>query len=122
MPNPYRHLCLILAATLAAALGAPAARAQESVLPAAMFDGLAAQAPLAGVRDLPLDETTLASQRGRAAGMTMMVSATPMMLAGARNTVTLWDEIAPPALPAPLPMPADAPRPMQGNSLSMTRR
>lgn len=123
MPNPYRHLCLILAATLAAALGAPAAQAQESMLPAVMLDGPAAQAPLAGLRDLPLDETTLAAQRGRAAGMTMMVSATPMMLAGARNTntVTLWDEIAPPALPAPLPMPADAPRPMQGNSLSMTR-
>lgn len=120
MPNLPRHLCLTVAAALIAAASLSAAHAQ--VLPAvAAIELVAMEPPLAGARDVPLDETTLAAQRGRAAGMTMMVSASPMQLA-ARNGVTLWDELVPPALPSPLPVPADAPRPMQGNSLSLTRR
>ncbi|GAB7539765.1 hypothetical protein [Burkholderia sp. 22PA0106] len=121
MSNLPRHLCLNVAAALIAAASLPAVHAQ--VLPAvAAIEFAATELPLAGPRDVSLDETTLAAQRGRAAGMTMMVSASPMQLAAARNGVTLWDELAPPALPSPLPVPADAPRPMQGNSLSLTRR
>ncbi|MDD1787954.1 hypothetical protein [Burkholderia gladioli] len=121
MPALNRHLCLMLTAALLALASIPAAQAQVMPLAAAIGDE-AAPEMFAGLRELPLDETTLAAQRGRAAGMTMMVSASPTMLAGAGNHVTLWDELAPPALPSPLPMPADAPRPMQGNSLTLTRR
>lgn len=121
MPNLPRHLCLNVAAALVAAASLPAVHAQ--VLPAAAaLEFVATERPLAGLHEAQLDETTLAAQRGRAAGMTMMVSASPMQLAAARNGVTLWDELVPPALPSPLPIPADAPRPMQGNSLSLTRR
>ncbi|MDR3095503.1 MAG: hypothetical protein LBV73_00340 [Paraburkholderia sp.] len=69
---------------------------------------------LAGVG--ALDDQTLARQRGGAVGM-VMVAATPQLMRG--NSVTLWDEIAP---PAPLPIPVDAGQAAQGNIASYTRK
>jgi len=65
----------------------------------------------------PLDDQTLARQRGGAVGM-VMVAATPQLMRG-NNSVTLWDEIAP---PAPLPIPIDATQNAQGNVASYTRK
>jgi hypothetical protein len=64
-----------------------------------------------------LDDQTLARQRGGAVGM-VMVAATPQLMRG-NNSVTLWDEIAP---PAPLPIPVDATQNAQGNIASYTRK
>jgi hypothetical protein len=65
----------------------------------------------------PLDDQMLSRQRGGRAGM-VMVAATPELMRGG-NTVTLWDEIAP---PGPLPVPVDAERAAQGNIVSYTRK
>ncbi|WP_179402576.1 hypothetical protein [Burkholderia guangdongensis] len=67
-------------------------------------------------RYTPLDEDTLDQQRGRAPGF-VTIATTPQMANG--TSVTLWDEIAP---PAPAPVPVDAQRAMQGNSASYTRK
>ncbi|MEM5316180.1 hypothetical protein [Paraburkholderia sp. JHI869] len=64
-----------------------------------------------------LDDQTLAHQRGGAVGM-VMVAATPQLMRG-NNSVTLWDEIAP---PAPLPIPVDATQNAQGNIASYVRK
>lgn len=64
-----------------------------------------------------LDDQTLSRQRGGAVGM-VMVAATPQLMRG-NNSVTLWDEIAP---PAPLPIPVDATQSAQGNLASYTRK
>jgi hypothetical protein len=69
---------------------------------------------LAGVD--PIDDQTLARQRGGAVGM-VMVAATPQLMRG--NSVTLWDEIAP---PAPMPIPVDAGQAAQGNTASYIRK
>ncbi|WP_232071328.1 hypothetical protein [Paraburkholderia pallida] len=63
-----------------------------------------------------LDDQTLARQRGGAVGM-VMVAATPQLMRG--NSVTLWDEIAP---PSPLPIPVDAGQAAQGNIASYVRK
>lgn len=63
-----------------------------------------------------IDDQTLARQRGGAAGVVMVV-ATPQLARGI--SVTLWDEIGP---PAPLPVPVDASQAAQGNIASYTRR
>ncbi|HKT97609.1 MAG TPA: hypothetical protein VJS30_13915 [Paraburkholderia sp.] len=77
--------------------------------------GLAGNDPvLAGVG--AIDDQTLARQRGGAVGM-VMVAATPQLMRG--NSVTLWDEIAP---PAPMPIPVDAGQAAQGNIASYTRK
>lgn len=77
--------------------------------------GLAGDDPvLAGVG--AIDDQTLARQRGGAVGM-VMVAATPQLMRG--NSVTLWDEIAP---PAPLPIPVDAGQAAQGNVASYVRK
>ncbi|OJB05791.1 hypothetical protein BGV52_25130 [Burkholderia ubonensis] len=68
-------------------------------------------------RYTPLDEDALGRQRGRAPGLVAISSASQM--AGGNAAVTLWDEIAP---PAPLPIPVDAQRAMQGNNASYTRK
>jgi hypothetical protein len=65
-----------------------------------------------------LDDQTLSRQRGGAVGM-VMVAATPQLMRGNNNSVTLWDEIAP---PAPLPIPVDATQNAQGNVASYTRK
>jgi hypothetical protein len=64
-----------------------------------------------------LDDQTLSYQRGGAVGM-LMVAATPQLMRGG-NSVTLWDEIAP---PAPLPIPVDSSQAAQGNIASYTRK
>ncbi|WP_296655689.1 hypothetical protein [Paraburkholderia sp.] len=65
----------------------------------------------------PLDDQTLAHQRGGAVGM-VMVAATPQLMRGG-GSVTLWDEIAP---PAPLPIPVDNSQAAQGNIANYTRK
>jgi len=64
-----------------------------------------------------LDDQTLSRQRGGAVGM-LMVAATPQLMRGG-NSVTLWDEIAP---PAPMPIPVDSSQSAQGNVASYTRK
>jgi len=64
-----------------------------------------------------LDEDTLSQQRGRAPGFAM-VAAAPQTL-GNPASVTLWDELAP---PMPMPIPVDAQRTMQGNTVTYTRK
>lgn len=66
-----------------------------------------------------LDDTTLAAQHGRAVGTSMLVAVAATLRTGG-GAVTLWDEIAPPRPPAPLP--AGAPRPVQGSRISYLRR
>ncbi len=66
--------------------------------------------------DFTLDDQMLSRQRGGATGM-LMVATTPRLAHG--GSVTLWDEIAP---PAPLPVPVDASRPVQGNVAALTRK
>jgi hypothetical protein len=63
-----------------------------------------------------LDDQVLSGQRGGASGM-VMIAATPQMMRG--NGVTLWDEIAPPS--TPLPVPVDAARGAQGNLTTYSR-
>ncbi|MFC5428536.1 hypothetical protein ACFPTO_06920 [Paraburkholderia denitrificans] len=74
-----------------------------------------ADAPV--VAGSPLDDQTLAHQRGGAVGM-LMVAATPQLMRGG-GSVTLWDEIAP---PAPLPVPVDNSQAAQGNIANYTRK
>lgn len=64
-----------------------------------------------------LNDEVLASQRGTGLGL-MTVAASAQMLAGAAS-VTLWDEIAP---PAPVPVPVDAAHLAQSNSVSYFRK
>jgi hypothetical protein len=73
-------------------------------------------ADVVSMNDMPLDDQVLARQRGGASGLTM-VAATPELMRGA--SVTLWDEIAP---PAPLPVPVDAARAAQSNVASYLRK
>jgi hypothetical protein len=73
-------------------------------------------ADVVSMNDIPLDDQILARQRGGASGLTM-VAATPDLLRG--SSVTLWDEIAP---PAPLPVPVDAARTAQSNAASYLRK
>jgi hypothetical protein len=72
----------------------------------------------AAVNDISLDDQVLARQRGGAVGM-LMVAATPRLMQGGGNQVTLWDEIAP---PSPLPIPVDAARAAQGNVATYQRK
>ncbi|HEX7682124.1 MAG TPA: hypothetical protein VF446_01060 [Trinickia sp.] len=62
-----------------------------------------------------VDDHALAHQRGTGPGL--MTVATPI-LHGA-HSVTLWDEIAP---PAPVPVPADAAQVAQSNAVSYFRK
>ena len=72
---------------------------------------------VAGAGARALDDQTLSRQRGGAVGM-LMVAATPQLMRGG-GSVTLWDEIAP---PAPLPIPVDSSQAAQGNIASYTRK
>ncbi|MEX3932954.1 hypothetical protein AB4Y32_14315 [Paraburkholderia phymatum] len=70
----------------------------------------------ASTSSVVLDDQVLSRQRGGAAGM-VMVATTPQLVRG--NSVTLWDEIAP---PSPLPIPVDAARAAQGNVANYQRK
>jgi hypothetical protein len=72
----------------------------------------------ASMNGIALDDQVLSRQRGGALGM-VMVAATPDLVRGNGNRVTLWDEIAP---PAPLPVPVDAARAAQSNAVTYQRR
>lgn len=74
-----------------------------------------AQAPIAGAT--ALDDRVLARQRGTGPGL-MTVAASMQGLQSTRS-VTLWDEIAP---PAPVPVPADSAHPAQSNAVSYFRQ
>jgi hypothetical protein len=63
-----------------------------------------------------LDDPALDHQRGRAVGM-IMVAATPNAFRA--NSVTLWDEIAP---PVQTPQPSDAARAQTGNTVTYNRK
>jgi hypothetical protein len=81
-------------------------------------DALSIPADVATVTDLTLDDQALSQQRGGFGGM-VMVAATPQLMRGnGGNSVTLWDEIAP---PSPLPVPVDVARQAQGNLTTYQR-
>jgi len=92
--------------------GTATARRATQTAPAPLDDTLAAN------RIGPVDDQTLSRQRGGAVGM-VMVAATPQLMRGGTN-VTLWDELAPPA--APIPIPADSSQAAQGNVATYTRK
>jgi len=97
--------------------GQPAALAADSDSPVAV-NAARTSDDAAPVNDISLDDQMLSRQRGGALGM-VMVAATPRLVQGGGNQVTLWDEIAP---PSPLPVPVDAARAAQGNVTTYQRR
>ncbi|MEM5435289.1 hypothetical protein [Paraburkholderia diazotrophica] len=102
--------------TFAAATDAgtgPQAATEEESTRAQVIDEPDDGAPTSTVA---LDDQVLSRQRGGAAGM-VMVAATPQLTRD--NSVTLWDEIAP---PSPLPIPVDAARAAQGNVANYQRK
>ena len=73
------------------------------------------EAPIAGAT--ALDDRVLARQRGTGPGlMTVAASMQPLQNS---HSVTLWDEIVP---PAPLPVPADSGHAAQSNAVSYFRQ
>lgn len=97
----------------------PAAAPREAVADSqndALTWVLNTPANVVSMNDVPLDDHMLARQRGGATGFTM-IAATPDLLRG--SSVTLWDEIAP---PAPLPVPVDAGRAAQSNVANYLRK
>jgi hypothetical protein len=104
---------LAFALPAAAATPETAAADSEDDVPTRVLN---TPADVVSMNDAPLDDQVLARQRGGASGLTM-VAATPDMMRGA--SVTLWDEIAP---PAPLPVPVDAARAAQSNVASYLRK
>jgi hypothetical protein len=114
-----------LAGTTPATVASPDATVAEAT-PATDGSQLSANAlsipaDAALTNDISLDDQVLSRQRGGAVGM-LMVAATPQLMRGAGssgNSVTLWDEIAP---PSPLPIPVDAARAAQGNVASYQRK
>ncbi|MGF6481773.1 hypothetical protein [Paraburkholderia sp. JPY419] len=89
----------------------PASASLQTASPVAAGDA-------ASMNDISLDDQMLSRQRGGAVGM-LMVAATPQLMQGGGNQVTLWDEIAP---PSPLPVPVDAARAAQGNVATYQRK
>jgi hypothetical protein len=79
---------------------------------AALFAGQATEGNAAA-----LDDRALARQRGTGPGL-MTVGASMQVLKGAPS-VTLWDEITP---PAPVPVPADSAHVAQTNAVSYFRQ
>lgn len=74
-----------------------------------------AEAPIAGAT--ALDDRVLARQRGTGPGLMTVAASTQALQAG--HSVTLWDEIAP---PAPVPVPADSAHSAQSNAVSYFRQ
>ncbi len=64
-----------------------------------------------------LDDRVLANQRGT--GLGLMTVAAAAQAGGNAHSVTLWDEIAP---PAPAPIPADTAHVAQSNAVSYFRK
>ncbi|MDE1183641.1 hypothetical protein [Paraburkholderia sp.] len=84
-------------------------------------DATSVSADASSLNGFALDDQMLNRQRGGRNGM-VMVAATPQLThgMGSGNSVTLWDEIAP---PSPLPIPVDAAaRAAQGNVASYQRK
>ncbi len=106
-------LAVALQAALAA-FGAPSAAHAEG-----MPGACAASEQTLFTATCPLDDGTLARQRGGRAGA-VVVAAIPDASPGA-TSVTLWDELARPT-PAPLPMPVDTTGTAQSNTASYTRK
>jgi hypothetical protein len=105
-----------LAAAQRFVIGAASADAIAEPAPAATEDASAdTEAPIAGAT--ALDDRVLARQRGTGPGL-MTVAASTQALSGA-HSVTLWDEIAP---PAPVPVPADSAHSAQSNAVSYFRQ
>lgn len=75
----------------------------------------AAESPVSNAA--ALDDRVLARQRGTGPGL-MTVGASMQVLKGSPS-VTLWDEIAP---PAPVPVPADSAHVAQSNAVSYFRQ
>lgn len=119
MRHVLRPSLASLAIALAAAWLPVSASAEDAAPPDTPVATFAS--PLADAtwmkRYTPLDEETLGQQRGRAPGY-VTISTSAQLTTGSAS-VTLWDEIAP---PAPMPMPVDAQRAMQGNNASYTRK
>jgi len=65
----------------------------------------------------PIDDGALAHQRGTGPGL--MTVGAPMLALHGAPSVTLWDEIAP---PAPVPVPADSAHVAQSNTVSYFRQ
>jgi hypothetical protein len=108
------------AATLASVTPAAAAlpeTAADPTIGASSGQVIDTPADSVSISDAALDDQVLARQRGGATGM-VMVAATPQLMRG--SSVTLWDEIAPPATPSPVPI--DASRSAQSNVASFQRR
>lgn len=66
---------------------------------------------------MALDDRVLANQRGTGLGL-MTIAASAQTVRG-RSSVTLWDEIAP---PAPVPVPVDTSHVAQSNAVSYFRK
>ncbi|CAE6866979.1 hypothetical protein R75461_08336 [Paraburkholderia nemoris] len=81
-------------------------------------EALSIPADAAATTDLVLDDKVLSQQRGGFGGM-LMVATTPQLMRGNGNSVTLWDEIAP---PSPLPVPVDVAHSAQGNVTTYQRK
>jgi hypothetical protein len=130
-------LCAAVAAALTLCALSAGVNAQESapILSASTVDAapatLASPAPAAVAEPaapaaadevafgFTLDDQILSRQRGGAVGM-LMVAATPQLVStnSGNNSVTLWDEIAP---PSPMPIPVDVARSAQGNVTTYQR-
>jgi hypothetical protein len=119
MRNLHRLFFIWMAVALAAASVPFSCVAQEAARPDE--PGVVPVSQVADAtgmnRYAQIDEDTLSQQRGRAPGF-VMVAAAPQM-PGNPASVTLWDELAP---PTPLPVPVDAQRTMQGNTVTYTRQ
>lgn len=116
-PLSFRSRAVLAALGLVlAALAAPRqAQADEPAQQALASVNVADDAPAPGAT--ALDDYMLARQRGTGLGL-MTVAVSGPMLHGS-HSVTLWDEIAP---PAPVPVPADAAQVAQGNAVSYFRK
>ncbi|RKP52012.1 hypothetical protein D7S89_00125 [Trinickia fusca] len=110
----------MLGMLLAAGWCAPAAQA-ETLLALASPVGQTAMEATAGeeaaIVGVALDDQALADERGSGLGA-VTVAATPELIERT-HSVTLWDELAP---PAPAPVPVDTAKTAQVNVLTTTRR
>ncbi|WP_116136413.1 hypothetical protein [Trinickia diaoshuihuensis] len=115
---PFTQSLSLRSRAVIAALGiALASLAAPACARADALDGVPAgdEALVAGAA--ALDDGTLARQRGTGPGL--MTVGAPMLALHGAPSVTLWDEIAP---PAPVPVPADSSHVAQSNTVSYFRQ